>query len=167
MHDFLDPDENHFHDCYDSLNDNICKYYTVSDFIRKMSVNKKGLSMINFNVRSFNANFDSFISIFDDFETTPDVLVLTETWFRDNSLKEIPYFHDFHTNRELRHSGGVSVYVKEVYESKSINHLSFCKPFIEVCTVELTLSLGNIYIVSIYRPHSDLFDDFISDLKKY
>ena len=162
----LDPDENHFQECYDSLIDPICNYIPIADYIVRTRNYGSNLNILNYNIRSFSANFDSFISIFDNFDSTPDILILTETWFNENSIKDIPYFNCHHTIRTSRRSGGVSVYVKDNINSRKIEQLSFCANSIEVCTVEVSSNSNIIYFISVYRPHSYFFDDFLNTLDR-
>ena len=74
----IDPDENYFQN-FDSSEDS-SKYYSVSDFNSHFYSHKNDLKLASFNVRSFNANFDYFNSIFRD-NNSSDCLILTETWF--------------------------------------------------------------------------------------
>ena len=164
LNNLLDPDINHFDNFSDLSNVSMCNYISMSDFNRKIQNYNNGITIINFNIRSFSANFDGFISCFKNFDSIPDIMVLTETWFKENSLKEVNYFKDYHTVRSSHRSGGVSIYVKDNLNSKKMENLSFCTPFIEICTVEITTNLGIFYCVAVYRPHSDQFDDFINSI---
>ena len=162
----LDPDNNHFDSFIDPSNTSMCNYISISDFNRKKQNYKSGLTILNYNIRSFSANFDVFISNFDNFHSIPDLLILTETWFKEDSLKEIPHFKDYHTIRQTHRSGGVSAYVKDNLNSNQIQNLSFSTPFIEICTIEIITNLNTFYVLSVYRPHSDLFDDFINCMNR-
>ena len=162
--DQLDPDIHHFQHCYDPLVNLICDYTSISDFNNIIRNSESNLNIVNYNIRSFSANSDSFISIFDHFDSTPDILVLTETWFKEDSLKELPHFNSFHTIRTTRRSGGVSCYVKDHLNSRQIQPLSFCREHLEICTVEVSSQRDIIYIISVYKPHCNFFDEFISEL---
>ena len=81
--DFLDPDENRFSNSYQPDPESICSYSTVSEFNKMLKNNNSGLTILNYNIRSFKKNFDSFISIFESYNETPDILILTETWFSE------------------------------------------------------------------------------------
>ena len=53
-------------------------YLTVSDYNLLMTENyKHSLSILNYNIRSFNANKDSLIGLFETPESHPDIIVLT------------------------------------------------------------------------------------------
>ena len=98
----LDPDENHYHECYDIDSTEINHYLSTSDFKSRFCLKNEGLTLVNYNIRSFKHNFSNFISIFDTYESTPEILVFTETWFSSESILEIPNFFDYHTVRESR-----------------------------------------------------------------
>ena len=118
LNDLLDPDTNHFDEFSENSNGSFCSYISISDFNRKIQNYKNGLSILNFNIRSFSGNFDGFICCFENFNSIPNILVLTETWFKANSIREINYFKDYHTVRSTHRSGGVSVYIKDNLNSK-------------------------------------------------
>ena len=164
--DSIDPDLHHFDQFSESNGDTdtICNYVTFSDYDRIMIDKKSALTILNYNIRSFNSNFDTFIASFNNYDVVPDILTLSETWFTETSLTEIPHFRGYHTIRPQR-SGGVSVYVKDKIESKKIPHLSFCNSSLEVCTTEILTKHRNFYLIAIYRPHSnEPFENFLSNL---
>ena len=48
---------------------------------RLTEANLKGILIFHHNIRSFNKNFDNLPIMLGEFETTIDVIILTETWF--------------------------------------------------------------------------------------
>ena len=62
----LDPDNNHFDQIYNFPNISQCNYIPISDYNRKLQNSQSDLSILNFNIRSFNANFDIFMSYFQN-----------------------------------------------------------------------------------------------------
>ena len=160
----LDPDENHYLECYNYEPNSNSPYMTTSDFNSKISNKNSGLTLLNYNIRSFNCNYSNFISIFDNLNATPEILIFTETWFNSSSITEIQYFNSYHTTRTSQRGGGVSIYVKEWLSSKIISHLSFCSSNIEVCTVKIEINSFSFYIIALYRPHLDPLELFIDNL---
>ena len=57
-------------------------------------------------------------------------------------------------------SGVISIYVKENLKSTKIEKLSYCNSTIEVCTVEFDFGKQHMFVLGIYRPHSDTIDNF-------
>ena len=103
----LDPDLN-----YDffSQYSNICNYYFINDYLTSLD-SRSNLSIINYNVRSFNRNFESFFGNFSK-ECPPCVLNLTETRFSAENCVSVGGYSGHHVtrNRETL-SGGVSIHV--------------------------------------------------------
>ena len=110
----LDPDLNFF-DQIDSSS-NPCNYFSIDQFNSSMKSHEKYLKIVCFNVRSFNANFDQFLEIFED-DSYPDVSILCETWFNPSFKCDIDSYKSYHTVRPSGRGGGVSIYVKP-----SLNH---------------------------------------------
>ena len=154
----IDPDSNYFH----ILNsDSTPSYLSVSEFKEVMEKNSN-FTCINFNILSFQKNSDSFLGLFDKPQNLPRVFVLTETWFEPHSVKHIPGYQGYHTVREERRSGGVSVYVADVISSRILSEFSFINSSIEICTVQIIINSSKLNIVGIYRPHSDSIDNFVA-----
>ena len=162
----IDPDNNHF----DSLAGNSdTPYISISEYNSHEMHQNSSLIFYNFNIRSFNANSVHFLSTFENQSKLPHILVLSETWFRGDGFgEELDGFSGYHTirNNINRRGGGVSVYVNCDINSRKIEHLSFCNSTIEICTVEIIQNGLNIFILGIYRPHTDSienFSDILSD----
>ena len=81
----VDPDENYFDVSENSLI-NQSDVITVSDYNQLFNNNPPKLSVLSQNIRSFNRNSDSFLSIFQDHLSYPDVLVLTENWLQESNV---------------------------------------------------------------------------------
>ena len=59
-----------------------CLYYEVSEFNR-LAGSQDSLIILQQNIRSFNANFDTLSCFLDSLSQEVDILVLTETWFAE------------------------------------------------------------------------------------
>ena len=78
VHD-IDPDDNFFDDFYQCLgSEKQSIYYSVNSYNSLCSKLPNFITFLNYNVRSFNANFDTFFCMFEN-NNIPDILVLTET----------------------------------------------------------------------------------------
>ena len=100
----IDPDANYFDlSSYQSAPVN-SNYISVSDF-KELMDSSSGFTCLNYNIRSFNKNFDTFFCLFEQRKQFPDVLVLTETWFDVDSFRNIPGYQGFHAVREGVRSG--------------------------------------------------------------
>ena len=161
----LDPDlnyygnvvnENHIFTIYDTVDE-----FTTNNPISLNDTNS--ISVISQNIRSFNANLDNFLLLFDN-DTMPDVFIFSETWHDINYPVIIPGYTGHHTIRQGR-SGGVSIYVKNNISSCSVEKLCFANDIIEICSIKISNSNGNLCICGIYRPHSSTVDDFSSALE--
>ena len=132
--DDLDPDLNY--DFFTHSGHRNCLSTSLSQYL-ELSSSLKDLSIINFNIRSFHANFDRFSAWFSYVEM-PSILVLTETWFSLDQTVEIPGYSGHHIVRNGR-SGGVSVFVKNHIESFFLPEFSYVSETIEVCSVEIKI----------------------------
>ena len=98
--------------------------------------------------------------MFTSTKNYPDILNLNETWFKENSCREINGYSGYHVTR----SNNQPVYVKSTIESSSIPELSFVNEDIEICTVKTSLDNTSYYFLGIYRPHSGTTENFIENL---
>ena len=121
-------------------------------------------NILNYNIRSFNKNANCFLPIIE--KSDPHIVILSETWFKDEFQSPITNFNDHHTVRSDRQSGGVSVYVKDTLPSRKVPELSYVNSDIEICTVETKVNGEPIFIIGIYRPHSGTVDAFSGELER-
>ena len=131
-----------------------CRYYDPNSFTEQNNTDSGNFFIYHQNIRSFNKNSDEvFLYIDKKLQIAPDVLVFSETWFNLYDITLIEGYSDFHTVRENRRGGGVSIYVKNNYPSKQLKNLSFINEFIEICGVEINLSpQTKVVILGLYRP---------------
>ena len=156
----IDPDLNYFNGQYqDTANNDNSKYFSVDEFINQIKTSPSNLTLVNFNIRSFHANSDSFFCLFDD-ETLPEIIILTETWFDSENAWNLNGYKTFHTIRASGRSGGVSIAVKNNLNPSALAELSFCDDTIEICSVKIIVNNSTKYILGIYRPHSDTIENF-------
>ena len=128
-----------------------CQYYTMESFRSGVQTTGK-LLILHLNVRSFFQNFEEFNAYFSQLECKPQVMVLSETWFNDFTVASLDGYLGYHSARDERRGGGVSVYVQDSITSAAISQLSLSGPVFECVAVKLTVSNGeNICVVGIYR----------------
>ena len=152
----IDPDENYFDELFPSINESgHSKYFTISEFSSLCSNSQNSITILNYNIRSFNCNSNSFFASFD-FSTLPKIFVLTETWFNAGNVQDIPGYMCYHTFRGGgSRSGGVSVFVSVDLLSSRICDLCFSNITIETIAVEVSMGGSNWCLLGVYRPHSD------------
>ena len=121
-------------------------------------------SLVNYNIRSYRKNIDSFIPIID--KNLPNVLIFTETWFTENYQANLLNYQAFHTVRPMRLSGGTSIYVRNDLNATQLNNFSYVSIDIEVNTLKLNLNIEEIIIVAVYRPHGGTIQGFTEELER-
>ena len=162
----MDPDVNYFND-YISDYCQCTTFDTIDDYLNfnSSSLGDNGfLTIFSQNIRSFNANLDNFLLLFPS-NAMPDVFVFSETWKDPLVPVLIPGYVGFHTTRQGRRSGGVSIFVKNSYISSQIIELSYADTTIEICSVKITYANNKVTVCGIYRPHSDTITNFMHGLE--
>ena len=156
----IDPDLNYLNEIFESINSSKQSCYISVEESNSLISDKTFFSILTYNIRSFNANSDSFFSMFNDNKNFPDILCLTETWFQDGVTEDISEYISYHTIRDSGRSGGVSIFIKSNFNSKLISQFSFSNIDIEVCTIEVILNNKPVILIGIYRPHSGTIFNF-------
>ena len=112
--------------------------------------------IIHQNIRSFSCNFDVFSVGLSQVGDKVDVIVLTETWFRDGLCGDIEGFTGYHMCRSEKAGGRVSIYVRNDHPSSFLDGCSSVDDSLEVCSVEVVPDSTNINnkirIIGCYRP---------------
>ena len=160
----IDPDHNYFNYSEQNLDSqNQCKYFQVHEFRNLIQNSQSQLFIINFNIRSFYANSDAFFCLFEE-NMFPDIIILTETWFKHDNAWDMNGYLSYHTIRNHARSGGVSIYVKNNLVSNIMPDLCKCDETIEICSVSIQINNFPLNILGIYRPHSGSIDNFNQSL---
>ena len=162
IHEAIDPDTNYFE--YFRNFEYSQDYLSVEELDECLK-QCGSLKILSYNIRSFSANSNSFFSMFSCQLSYPDIISLNETWFHFDSIQEIEGYIGYHVTRQNQRSGGVSVYLKEYINSELIKELSFVSQNIEICTIRIRLCELDLFLLSIYRPHDDSVENFISCLE--
>ena len=109
-------------------------------------------------------NLDNFMLLFNR-NTMPDCFIFSETWYDGFEPILLPDFTGFHTVRKSRRSGGVSIYVKNSFNSEFIDELSYANESIEICTVKVSTEHSKMFICGVYRPHEGTIENFTFSLE--
>ena len=159
----MDPDENYFNANELNPSDTL----TISEYHQICRETPSNFKICGQNIRSFNKNFEKFSACFG--EIFPEVLVMTESWFTRSNTQNIRNYNAYHTIRctdGSRGYGGVSVFVKSSFISQSIDELCFANQVIEISTVKVHVGSSSLFILGIYRPHSDSVLNFNDSLNE-
>jgi len=144
------------------------QYFSLDMFlsIHKQSTRKK-FSVFHLNIRSFQRNSDEFNILLEQLAVRPSVVVLTETWFTTQYTGDLEGYDAYHTFREDKRGGGVSVYVRKGFKHKSIERWSYNGENMEICSVEISLPTSRVVVHGIYRAPDrsiPMFNDEITEL---
>ena len=85
---------------------------------------------------------------------SPDIIALTETWLNDDNKTYwfIEGYKSFHTVREPKKHGGVSLLVRDGLTCEKIEEFSYLNSLIEICSINLNINNTFYTIAAIYRP---------------
>jgi hypothetical protein len=159
----VDPDENFLNSILPSFGpDQQSQYYSVSRYNSYFHKLPHSLSIFNCNIRSYNANIDSFTSMLSALCKQPEIFILTETWLSESNANLASFigYKSFHTVRSTGRGGGVSVFVHEIFLSCRIDELCLSNNTIESCVVNVTLDRDEYVIFALYRLHGDSIENF-------
>ena len=158
----VDPDRNFYSDILDK--DKQSLYYSV-DEINNDDSNLLSV-ILSCNIRSLAKNCDSFLAMLYYLKVNPFVISLSETWLKNENkiLFNIHGYKNFHTIRQNRISGGVSVMVREDLVCEHILTLSVANEFMESCVVKIELGGDEMFIFSVYRSHHQDIPSFTDNL---
>ena len=163
----IDPDDNFFNEIYNSLSQfQQSQYYTIDNYNAQYS--DAHLSILSMNIRSFNANIEAFVSLLHSLQRQPDIIILTETWItKDNEGScNIEGYHSYHTTRKGGRGGGVSAFCHNSLNTQYIQQGSIINNTVESCMVQVINKEHNITVLGIYRPHSDVIQNFTEEVER-
>lgn len=131
-----------------------CQYLNIEEAREKFDASASNFLLLHCNIRSFNKNIDELCASIKSMNCCPDVLVLSETWFSpSNNLGNIEGFNGYHTFRQQKRGGGISVFVHKKYKTSSLQNLSLCLENIETSAVKIYLAdNSSVTVIGCYRP---------------
>ena len=160
--DSLDPD----HNMYDAIyKQNESKFYSVANFRTLLDENRDYYTILNFNIRSYFSNSDEFFAIFYELPL-PEIIVLTETWFNKDNAVNLPGYNSYHTFRLAGRSGGISVFIKNTFNSHILPEICISNESIEIYSASLFINNSELSILGIYRPCSGCVESFTGELNR-
>jgi hypothetical protein len=163
-----DPDLQYFND--QSIANTInCDYYLEDSFIQKTSnlhECDKGFSLMHLNIRSVSKNLSQFNSYCESLQFTFSVVGLTETWLTESTrdIYSINGYQHFSLIRAKKRGGGVSLFVKNVFNVTARKDLDVMNENIEGLFIELQEK--NCVIGIIYRPPAKDINEFCESLSE-
>lgn len=159
----IDPDENFFSSLFNSIDQpKQSEYYTVERFSSDFNYSITDLMIVSFNIRSFRANGECFLSFLESLPRLPDIIILTETWLTKDSENScfIDGYDSYHSFRREGRGGGVSIFWTTNLNCVPMTDLCVITDTIESCIVGVSVGNVEYVIFGIYRPHSDSIENF-------
>ena len=145
-----------------------CKYYDNFQFNVLSKKENTGLSIIHFNARSLNANFDHIKDFLCTLNIPFDVITISETWIEVEKTTdyEMLQYQAFHKVRSHKKGGGVAIYVNNRFDCTIVESKSMCiENNFECLTVELNMpKMKNVIISCVYRTPGARLDTFCESL---
>jgi len=163
----IDGDVNHFNALYPGLNDdNQSKYYDVASFNSSVRKSEDDLALFHLNVRSLYPKLDLFISYISLFDVNFDAICLSEVWLDESKeiLVRLPNYNMFNMLRSDRIGGGVSIFIRDCFQSQRLDNISFCRVYIECVFVKVTYRHKTIVFGCLYHPPNTDFNSFMEAL---
>jgi len=146
MFDNIDPDLNYFN------SENQCTYFDVES-IKDFVYESNNINIIHLNIRSANKNLDEFIVNLRRIKINFKIIVLTETWLNSSSdWLDVPGYHAFHSIREGRAGGGVTILVSCDLSAELLPALTLNVDCHESVAVNVSAGGQALAILGTYRP---------------
>ena len=133
------------------------------------------LKIFQWNSHSIKNKIHNLRDTIDDY----DIVTLSETWLKENSLLRIPNYHILRKDRLIDQHGGVAIIIKKNIPFQEDNTIYHKEKSIETLAISIPLATNNnnkqnsLLIVTIYRipstshttPHE--WNSLLSTTKKY
>ena len=141
--------------------DDVCVYSDVTTVKSCVYGSASSLNVIHLNVRSLRSKCDELLCTIQSTGVNFSVIVLSETWLRtENELMDIPGYYAFHSIRQNRLGGGVSILVSNSLSAELVPSLTLNNNIFETCGIRLSHKKKAYYIVGVYRPPGLSIDNF-------
>ena len=138
-----------------------CHYKYNLQEISLINNPSNNITVLNFNIRSIQSNFNKFTSnILTSKTFQPDIIILTETWLNKDSNIDDYHIKGYNPpivqNRTNGRGGGVMVYIdSNISNFKHRFDLSFSDNYNNCLTIEANISNTKFLITGVYRSPSD------------
>ena len=127
------------------------QYYTVNSFNEISNNCNTNFYVFHQNIQSFHAHSVEFEAYIDQLDIEPDIIAFSETWFKENTITDLKGYYGFHSYRERRNGGGVSVYAKDKFNCNEIEYLNLNDETCETCAIQIQFTSSyKIVILCIY-----------------
>ena len=140
--------------------------YSVNQISDLIPSRNDHVTLVHHNIRSFNANGDQFLTLFDEINRAIDLFVFTETWFRDVHVSEVDNYNSYHTTRSQT-GGGVSIYCHNSHISQKLDNFSGIFNTFEVVAAMVYFNDQIFQIVGVYRPPNSNKNQFLVEFEEY
>lgn len=123
---------------------------------------QKCLKFFHLNVRSARSKTDDLFLLFNTFQPMFDIIMLTETWYSDDSdVFLLPGYEHFYLNRKQNRGGGVSILISNT-GFEIVSEYSAITDHYEVLCIRKKLE---VYCV-VYRPPNGNVSQFFEFLER-
>jgi exonuclease III len=124
-------------------------------------------TILHLNTRSLSNHRNLIMDTIQLSKIKFSAIVISETWLKEHSkdINSLKGYKAYHTIRENREGGGVSIFIRDDLESKKINDICICENYIESLGVSVKLGNQAINILGLYRPPNNSKLDFIDRLE--
>lgn len=147
------------------------EYCDFRTYLEKKENVKSALTVIHFNIRSINKNFDELMIYLEEANKHMDIIILSETWKVESvSDYSIPGYSTYYNNSTVNQNDGLLVYIKD-HISANVEIISITET--KLMQISMTIDDIQFGITASYKlPSIDtqtyLIDirNYISDLKK-
>lgn len=149
---------NHYYDTIDELNNNT-----------DHTINRFHLKILQFNIRGMNSieKFDNLKEILTMYSGRVDVLVIGETWVKENRANffQIDGYSSIFSCRSDSQGGGLAVYIRKslAFDVLSLEHTSGFH-HIYIC---LDVGVVSMHLHAVYRPPSYDYSTYLTKLDSF
>ena len=139
-----------------------CKHYDDNSFKLANDSHYGNFFIYHQNIRSYHKNSnEAFLYINKKLGITPDVIVFSETWLNDADVVNHDGYSSYHSKRNSKTGGGVSVFIKNNHKSMQLEKFSFVNDCIELCGTEISINnQTKLVVLGVYRPPNASISDF-------
>ncbi len=140
-----------------------CQLYDFFNFDCKMFVNN--FSLVHLNINRAEHKLDNLSSWLASLPCVPNVICLTETWFRTTSPPAVlPNYSVHSVPRATGEGGGICIFVQNDVNFSVLNlqHNAFIT--FEYAAITISTVGRPTMLIAIYRPPSTSIKDFLTEL---
>ena len=161
-------DINHFDNIYQNFEQGTykSKYYDIDSLNSHALMEAHDLSVFYHNICSLYPKQDAVQSYLSRLNFDMNVLCFVESWLNESTRNLVNFngCNDYHSLRDSKKGGGISLYIQSKFRSKLLPGQSSVTDVIESLFVELQASSTRVFIGVIYRPPNSDPSQFILSL---